>query len=163
MSEEDKKTVLIVDDELQSRSLIRKLLSDHYPGLIIEEADNVSSAIERINQVKPRLVFLDVQMRGETGFDLLNKTLAINFGIIFTTAHTEFAVKAFRYSAFDYLVKPLDTEEFKNAVEKALLRIKNEHSLPFEQVEYLKQLRFEQNNKRKQLVNQAICLEFFED
>jgi len=137
-------TTLIVDDELQSRSLIRKLLNDYFPGLAIEEADSVSSAIERISQAKPRLVFLDVQMRGETGFDLLNTTPAKNFGIIFTTAHTEFAIKAFRYSAIDYLVKPLDTEEFKNAVEKALLRIKNEHSSPVEQVEYLKQLRFEQ-------------------
>jgi len=59
-------------------------------------------------------------MRGETGFDLSDKIGKITFGIIFTTAHSEFAVKAFRYSAVDYLVKPLDTEEFVSAVDKAL-------------------------------------------
>jgi two-component system LytT family response regulator len=137
-------TTLIVDDESQSRSLIRKLLSDHFPGLIIEEAENVSSALEKIKQLTPGLVFLDVQMRGETGFDLFDKTGKINFEIIFTTAHSEFAVKAFRYSAMDYLMKPLDTEEFKTAVERVLQKIKNEQSPSHEQLDYLKQLRSEQ-------------------
>ncbi len=137
-------TILIVDDELQSRSLIRKLLSDHFPGMNIEEADTVVAATERIQACKPQLVFLDVQMRGETGFDLLDRITPVNFGIIFTTAHSEFAVKAFRYSALNYLMKPLDTNEFRSAVEKALHRIKTEHSSPVEQVEYLKQIKSEQ-------------------
>jgi two-component system LytT family response regulator len=136
--------VLIVDDELQSRSLIRKLLLDNFSGFIMEEAETVNSAIEKINQFMPDLVFLDVQMRGETGFDLLDKIGKVNFGIIFTTAHSEFAVKAFRYSAMDYLMKPLDTNEFKTAVEKALQRIKMDHSSHPEQIEYLKQLKIEQ-------------------
>ena len=134
--------VLIVDDELQSRSLIKKLLLDNFSGLIIEEAGTVNAAIEKINQFMPGLVFLDVQMRGETGFDLLDKIGKINFGIIFTTAHSEFAVRAFRYSAMDYLMKPLDTNEFKTAVEKALQRTKTDHSSG--QIEYLKQLKTEQ-------------------
>jgi two-component system LytT family response regulator len=132
---------LIVDDELQSRSLIRKLLSDHFPELITEEAESVAAAVEKINQFIPDLVFLDVQMRGETGFDLLDKTGPVNFGIIFTTAHSEFAVKAFRYSAMDYLMKPLDAEEFKIAVEKALQRIKSQQQPPVEQIEFLKQIK----------------------
>src|SRR5436190_18790330 len=99
-------TVLIVDDELQSRSLIRKLLSDYFPALAVEEAETVSSAVKKINETGPQLVFLDVQMRGETGFDLLDKIIDPTFGIIFTTAHSEFAIKAFRYSAMDYLMKP---------------------------------------------------------
>jgi two-component system LytT family response regulator len=136
--------ILIVDDELQSRSLIRKLLSDHFPGLVIEEAESVSSALEKIKRSAPGLVFLDVQMRGETGFDLLDKAGKVNFGIIFTTAHSEFAIKAFRYSAMDYLMKPLDTDEFKSAVEKALQRIKEKHLSSPEQIEYLKQLKSEQ-------------------
>src|SRR5437762_10606194 len=99
-------TTLIVDDELQSRSLIKKLLSVHFPKFITDEAETVEMAIEKIRQSKPELIFLDVQMRGETGFDLLDKMGKVNSGIIFTTAHSEFAVKAFRYSAMDYLMKP---------------------------------------------------------
>ncbi|MFI5187697.1 MAG: LytR/AlgR family response regulator transcription factor [Chitinophagales bacterium] len=143
MNSPDSLKVLIVDDELQSRSLIRKLLLDHFPGMIIEEAEAVSSALEKIDQFMPGLVFLDVQMRGETGFDLLDKIGKVNFGIIFTTAHSEFAVKAFRYSAMDYLMKPLETNEFKAAVEKVLQRIKTDHS-SYPQVEYLKELKAEQ-------------------
>lgn len=67
-------TTLIVDDELQSRSLIKKLLLDNFPQFVIEEAESVSSAKEKIAQSRPDLVFLDVQMRGETGFDLLDKS-----------------------------------------------------------------------------------------
>ncbi len=137
-------TTLIVDDELQSRSLIKKLLSIHFPKFITVEAETVEMAIEKIHQSKPELIFLDVQMRGETGFDLLDKIGNVNSGIIFTTAHSEFAVKAFRYSAMDYLMKPLDTNEFKTAVEKALQRIKNDHSSHPGQIEYLKQLKTEQ-------------------
>jgi len=134
--------VLIVDDELQSRSLIRKLLSDNFPEIIAEEADTVISAVGKILQFLPHLVFLDIQMRGETGFDLLDKAGPVNFGIIFTTAHSEFAIKAFRYSAMDYLMKPLDAEEFKIAVEKALQKIKTRQP-PAEQIEFLKQIKFD--------------------
>jgi len=137
-------TVLIVDDELQSRSLIRKLLSDYFPALAVEEAETVSSAVKKINETDPQLVFLDVQMRGETGFDLLDKIIDPTFGIIFTTAHSEFAIKAFRYSAMDYLMKPLDTEEFNTAVQKALQKIKTNHPSSQERVAYLKQLKSEQ-------------------
>ena len=142
-------TILIVDDEWQSRSLIRKLLTDYFPGLMIEEAETVSLAIEKIKQPNPDLVFLDVQMRGETGFDLLDKIGKVNFGIIFTTAHSEFAVKAFRYSAMDYLMKPLDTEEFKTAVERAIERLKDKGSPSHEQVEYLKQIKADQKLPEK--------------
>ncbi|MES2773309.1 MAG: LytTR family DNA-binding domain-containing protein [Bacteroidota bacterium] len=133
--------VLIVDDEIQSRFLIRKLLADHFPELIAEEAENVAGALDKIDIFHPDLVFLDVQMRGETGFDLLDKTGPVNFGIIFTTAHSEFAVKAFRYSAMDYLLKPLDAEEFKTATEKAILRIQSHQQPAVEQIEFLKQLK----------------------
>ena len=145
----DSSRVLIVDDELQSRSLVRKLLLDNFPALIIEEAESVNSAIEKINHFMPGLVFLDVQMRGETGFDLLDKIGKVHFGIIFTTAHSEFAVKAFRYSAMDYLMKPIDAEEFNSAVEKALQRIKRDHPSQPEQVDYLRQLKKEQKIPEK--------------
>ena len=133
-------TALIVDDELQSRSLIKKLVQDNFPDLITDEAETVNAAKEKITQLRPDLVFLDVHMRGETGFDLLDNLGKITFGVIFTTAHSEFAIKAFRYSALDYLMKPIDTDEFKSAMEKALGRIKNEQSSA-DQVEFLKELR----------------------
>jgi len=140
--------ILIVDDELQSRSLIKKLLSLHFPKIIVDEAENVTSAAEKIHQINPQLVFLDVQMRGETGFDLLDKIGETNFEIIFTTAHSEFALKAFRYSALDYLMKPIDTGEFRSAVEKAFYRIKNQQS-PVDQIEFLKGIRLNQKTPDK--------------
>lgn len=131
--------ILIVDDEAQSRDLIRKLLLDFFPANTIDEAQDVATAANKINHSYFDLVFLDVQMRGETGFDLLNK-VNVDFEIIFATAHSEFAVKAFRYSATDYLMKPIDTEEFKKAVEKAIQKIKiKKHST--EQIEFLKEIK----------------------
>lgn len=132
--------VLIVDDELQSRSLIRKLLSVHFPQMLIDEAENVHTAMGNLAQNDFQLVFLDVQMRGETGFDLLDKIAKINFEIIFTTAHSEFALKAFRYSALDYLMKPIDVDEFRAAVNKAIARLTN-HQSTIRQVEFLKELK----------------------
>ncbi|MEO7263723.1 MAG: LytTR family DNA-binding domain-containing protein [Ferruginibacter sp.] len=137
--------VLIVDDEQQSRSLVKKLLNNFFPALVIEEADSVTTAIQKIHSYSPHLIFLDIQMRGETSFDLLDKFQQINFGIIFTTAYSEFALKAFRYSAMDYLLKPLDADEFKLAVEKALIRINNEITPAVEQLKYLKRIQSPQN------------------
>jgi len=137
-----------VDDELQSRCLIKKLVQDNFPDLITDEAETVNAAKEKITQLRPDLVFLDVHMRGETGFDLLDNLGKITFGVIFTTAHSEFAIKAFRYSALDYLMKPIDTDEFKSAMEKALGRIKNEQSSA-DQVEFLKELRSNQKTPDK--------------
>ena len=84
--------VLIVDDEDQSRALIRKLLADHFPNFIVAEAAAVAEAREKIKNNQPQLVFLDVQMRKETGFDLLDQLGKRELAIIFTTAHSEFAV-----------------------------------------------------------------------
>ena len=132
--------ILIVDDEWQSRSLIRKLLSLHFPQLVADEAENVSSALEKIRLQEPVLVFLDVQMDGETGFGLLDKLGTTGFEVIFTTAYSEFAVKAFRYSAVDYLLKPIDIDNFKTAVERALLQMKNKSSSA-ERINLLKSFR----------------------
>ncbi len=131
--------ILVVDDEPQSRSLIKKLLTDAGHGNSIAEAGSVKEAISHINANKPSLLFLDVQMKGETGFDLLDQLPDINFEIIFTTAHSEFAVKAFRYSALDYLVKPLDPEEFQASFQRAMLRVQQQQSYSSKQVQFLQQ------------------------
>ena len=129
-------STLIIDDESQSRLLIKKLLEDFVDTeFIIYEAGNAKEALEKANDVLPQLVFLDIQMKGETGFDFLDKLRNWNFEIIFITAHSEFAIKAFRYCALDYLLKPIDKIEFQEAMQKAIVKIKaekNSLSLQFE-------------------------------
>lgn len=135
---------LIVDDEAQSRALISKLLFTHFPDIGIDEAGDISSALNKINLRFPDLLFLDVQMRGETGFDLLDQLANRQFEIIFTTAHSEFAVRAFRYSAMDYLMKPVDTNEFIDTVHKALERILQKHPSSTGRIGFLQKLIKEQ-------------------
>jgi two-component system, LytTR family, response regulator len=112
--------VFIVDDEYQSRNLLSKLLLEHFPNIAVAgQAANVQEGIAGIYASKPALVFLDVEMNGETGFDLLRKIENRNFQIIFITAHDNYALKAFRYNAVDYLLKPIVLDELKEAVNKA--------------------------------------------
>ncbi|HEX5111805.1 MAG TPA: LytTR family DNA-binding domain-containing protein [Saprospiraceae bacterium] len=113
--------IVIIDDEPGSRAMIRSLLERHFPDLIIAgEAAGVEESWRLINEVKPDIVFLDVEMEDGTGFDLLNRAGPKNFTTIFTTAHNEFAIKAFRYNAIDYLLKPIDPDDFQAAVNKAI-------------------------------------------
>ena len=113
--------VLIIDDEFQSRKLVAKMLSLYFPALdVAGEAATVQEAILAIQAAQPQLIFLDVQMNNENGFELLDKVTRFHFEIIFITAHHEFAVKAFRYNALDYLMKPIDPDEFQSAVKKAI-------------------------------------------
>lgn len=131
--------ILIVDDEKQSCDLIEKLLHDHFPDVIAHKAFDVNTAIQKIKVNAPSLIFLDVQMQGETGFDLLDKMQA-GSNVIFITAYSEFAIKAFRYSATDYLLKPIDATEFQQAVSKAFNKIKTNIDST-EQLEFLKELK----------------------
>jgi len=110
---------IIVDDEHKSRESLKVLVNDFCKDvLVIGAASNVKDAIELIEQNEPDFVFLDIQMNAETGFDLLKKAAPINFEVIFTTAHSEYAIEAIKFSALDYLLKPIDVEELKQAVQK---------------------------------------------
>ena len=110
---------LIIDDEPGIRRMLSLLLKQHCPDVLIAgEADSVESAYNAIVELRPDLVFLDIKMDDGTGFDLLQKFEKINFHIIFITAFEEYAVKAFRFSAIDYLLKPVDTVELIAAVDK---------------------------------------------
>jgi two-component system LytT family response regulator len=110
---------IIVDDELKSRESLKILIEDFCQGATVQAlCQNIAEAVEAIQTVKPDLVFLDIQLQRETGFDLLSKYQDADFEVVFTTAHSEYAIKAFRFSAIDYLLKPIDIGELKNALAK---------------------------------------------
>jgi two-component system LytT family response regulator len=112
--------ILIVDDEKLARQLIRSLLGDMNDIEVIEEATNGASAITAINHFKPELMFLDVQMPGMSGFDVLdNIDPSFMPYIIFVSAYDKYAIKAFEIHALDYILKPFSKERFFESVERA--------------------------------------------
>jgi two-component system LytT family response regulator len=110
---------IIVDDERLARVNLRKLLESHPQVEIVGEAASCSTAMELIRQHKPGLVFLDIQLNGETGFDLLEMT-DNSFEIIFVTAYDEYAIRAFEVNAADYLLKPVNPERLKTSLDRIL-------------------------------------------
>lgn len=108
---------LIIDDERLARKELSSLLADYDEIEIIGEAVNADDAFEKINQLKPDLIFLDIQMPGKTGFDLLEMLDTVP-KVIFTTAYDEYALKAFEVNALDYLLKPIHTERLKECIRK---------------------------------------------
>jgi len=113
--------VLIIDDETRTRELIAKMIDSFgFDVQCIPEGENVQSGIEAIQKHNPDIVFLDIQMPDGTGFDVIRSIEDKSFEVIFITAHEEFAIKAIKFSALDYLLKPVDTAELKAALERAL-------------------------------------------
>ncbi len=112
---------LIIEDEQKSRELLAAFIKQNLPEItLVGTAKNVAEGIELIKTLKPELVFLDISMPDGTGFDVLERVQGLKFDIIFTTATDKHALKAIKYSACDYLLKPIDIEELKVAVEKSL-------------------------------------------
>ena len=110
---------VIVDDVVKAIVVLRRLLNAHCPEVnIVGEADDVDDAIRLIELHHPKLVFLDIRMAGKSGFDLLDEIKERNFHVVFVTAHSEYAIKAFRFSVTDYLLKPVNSEDLKHAVQK---------------------------------------------
>ncbi|HYF31047.1 MAG TPA: LytTR family DNA-binding domain-containing protein [Chitinophagaceae bacterium] len=115
---------IIVDDEPKNRKVLRSLLTDFCPEVSIAgEAGSAEEASKVVSNENPDLLFLDIEMPYGNAFDLLDKLMPVNFEIIFITAFDEYTLKAFRYSALDYLLKPVDIEELKTAVKKASEKI----------------------------------------
>ncbi len=113
-------TAVIIDDEKKIRDTTRALIQTFAPEVIIlGEADGVESGRGLIEAQRPEVVFLDVEMADGTGFDLLSSMADRHFSVIFITAHDHFALRAFRFSAIDYLLKPVDPDELVKAVERA--------------------------------------------
>jgi len=110
---------ILVDDEQKSILTLRKLLEKYCPQVYIEGvAHNVCDAIKLIDEKNPELVFLDISMPDGEGFEVIEKVQCRTFEVIFTTAHNQYAVKAFEMSALHYLLKPIDDIELQNAIER---------------------------------------------
>ncbi len=113
------KRIAIIDDESHARQTLRTILNELCPQVsIVGEANGVLSGVQLIRQASPQCVLLDISMEDGSGFDLLDQFPHPDFKVIFTTAFDQFALKAFRYSALDYLIKPIVPNELKAAIEK---------------------------------------------
>lgn len=122
-------TAVIIDDLEQARQTLRRDLEIYAPHVkIIGEASGVIDGARLLKGITPDIVFLDVQMQDGSGFDLLDVLHTVPFRIIFITAYDAHAIKAFRYAAVDYLMKPVDPDELKVAIEKATIKTENEQS-----------------------------------
>ncbi len=123
-------TVVVIDDEENSRDSLKGKLDLFCPEVdVVAEASDVENGLIAITEHKPDAIFLDIKLAGESGFDLLEKLQAdteLNPEIIFITAHDEFAIKAIKFSALDYLLKPIDPEELVKAIRK----VEDEKGLP---------------------------------
>lgn len=111
---------LIVEDEIRSRVFLQNLVEEYCPGLTVAgTAGNVEEAVALINSSSPDIVFMDIEMQTGTGFDVLEQVKAHDFHVIFTTAYDHYAIKAIKFSAVDYLLKPINVDELQQAVAKA--------------------------------------------
>jgi two-component system LytT family response regulator len=122
--------VALIDDEEDARYTLRSLLLQEDSTFNIQEANSVSAGLKLIREDKPDLVFLDVMMKDGTGFDLLKQLPGINFKLVIVSGHDEFALQAFRFSAIDYLVKPVDADELYTT----LSRIRSSMVQPWQQI-----------------------------
>jgi two-component system LytT family response regulator len=110
---------IIVDDEVHCLDTLNILLNDYCPEIqVTGKCMSGKKALEAIERIKPELVFLDIEMPSMTGFELLEQFVKIPFSVIFTTSYDQYAIKAIRFSALDYLLKPIDPKELVTAVTK---------------------------------------------
>jgi two-component system LytT family response regulator len=118
---------IIIDDERLARTELKKLLQEFSDIEVVDEAANVDEGVEKIETQNPDLIFLDIQMPGKTGFDLLGE-LDKAPHVIFTTAYDEYALKAFEVNALDYLLKPIEPKRLSDAVQKLQFELSKERA-----------------------------------
>lgn len=122
-------SAVIIDDEINNANYLHGLLESNIPDVVVKGIGlNVNEGIKLIQTIQPSIVFLDIELQTSTGFDLLNIIGDINFSVIFTTAHERYALKAIKFAALDFLLKPIDKDELKVAINKAVKQ-KNKESL----------------------------------
>lgn len=126
-------SAILIDDDINLRNGMKGLLQLYAPQIaIIGEADSVVSGVEAIESLRPQVVFLDIQLNDGTGFDILEKVTSFNGAqkshIVFITAHEQYAIKAFRFSALDFLLKPVDPDELQKVIQKIKSEIEKNDS-----------------------------------
>ncbi|TRX71314.1 LytTR family DNA-binding domain-containing protein [Carboxylicivirga sp. M1479] len=139
---------VIIDDDQQMRELNSSLLKENFPEInIAGEADSVDSGIELITNTNPDLVLLDIEIKGGTGFNILQKIRPYNFKLIFITGFNDFAIKAFKFSAIDYILKPVNEFEFIDSINNALEQLK-EHNTEQQYGNFLEHYEKKTQNKK---------------
>jgi len=150
---------VIIDDEYHIRDTLINMLELNCPDVrVVGQASGVVSGIAAIKELQPELVFLDIQLKDGTGFDLLSGLSSIDFKVIFVTAYDHYAIQAFRFSAVDYLLKPVNPEQLKEAVQRAGNLIREDFS---KQMKVLDENLKSVSNKNKKIIlrtNESIHL-----
>lgn len=119
---------VVIEDEEHSRNMLMEMLHEHCPQVnVVADADSVKTGLTAISEQKPELVFLDIELQSETSFEILERLPEINFELVFTTAFDHYALKAIKFCAIDYLLKPIDLNELRVAVAKAEKRMNREY------------------------------------
>jgi two-component system, LytTR family, response regulator len=140
---------VIIDDEIAIQEMNSRLLADYFPEIeLVGLADSIKNGVELILRQNPDLVLLDIELTDGTGFQLLQKLQPYNFKVVFITGFDSFAIKAIKFSAIDYILKPVNETEFQQAVQRALELInKNENTQPQAEV-LMNSFKKEFNNKK---------------
>lgn len=154
-------TAVIVDDELRGRIALRQKLKNYCPQVeVIDEASSGAEGIKLIEKHHPQIVFLDIEMPLMNGFEMLQCLPDKDFHLIFTTAYDQYAIKAIRYAAFDYLLKPIDVEELQSSVRKIMLSSPQNHTQ--ERLQMLEQNLQNRNALQKIAIPSMEGLHFFD-
>jgi len=152
---------IIIDDEKNALEVLEMQLNQFCKEvLVVATCNGGKEGVKAIKELQPDLVFLDIEMPHINGFDVLNQTKNLNYKVIFTTAYDQFAIKAFKFSAIDYLLKPIDIVDLQNAVEKAQKESLN-HNLE-DKIKLLVEQYYPQKNRQKVALPVGNMLEFFD-
>jgi len=145
---------VIIDDENTARVVLRKKLEENFSNeiTIIAEADDIDSGEKVVRETKPDLVFLDVKMRKGTGFDLLKQLGEVDFEVVFITAYDNYAIQAFEFSAFGYLLKPIKTADLRSLLERLKKENEKRKSSTGQRVKVLMENYGDESGKMKRLV-----------
>lgn len=122
---------LIVEDELNSQELLKEIIESYCEGVkVVATAQGVKEALEKIKEHKPHLLLLDIELSDGDGFQVLEQVGDVDFDVIFTTAYDQYAIKAFKFAATDYILKPVDIEELQGAVKRIVEKRQNPEDGP---------------------------------
>ena len=152
---------LIIDDEADGRDTLKMAIEKYCPEVSIQGIyETPEAGLAAIRSLKPDLVFLDVQMPHMSGFDLLQQLLPLTFEVIFVTAHDQYAIKAIRFSALDYLLKPVDIDDLMHAVKKVQERLQHKNSA-FQYQSVLNNIQYRSGKIEKLAVPSFEGIDFF--